>query len=414
MINVSYCPRKSLAKKFLDELDFGIDYAVAEQKKIILIGDYNINYLETDAKALIDLHFSPYGLKIVNKKYPTRLNERGNDTLLDYTITDLDGKCHTTTCESYLPSDHLLTSCSFHVKLRKKRNSRRLTIRSKKNFNPLCYRQDLASANWSIMYQQSNAEEMMAVFCHIVDTILDKHAPLKEIYVRPKLQKLTPSWFTEELRTANVQKKNAFEKFKVSGNPQDYTEFKRLRNRYTNMAKYSKAKVTTNAYNNATNKGRWKILNEMRNSNHLTSEIQCLQDSTEKIQREPCKIAELLNDTFLDLGKYIGPNTDSTMHSTTTTRSTKFNFRFVSEKECFDTVSKLQANKPLGPSTIPAWALIAGQAQIVPHLTFLINSYITSSTFPAILKLADVTPIYKKGNRIDPTNYRPISVTAAL
>ena len=30
------------------------------------------------------------------------------------------------------------------------------------------------------------------------------------------------------------------------------------------------------------------------------------------------------------------------------------------------------------------------------------------NTFPNILKTADVTPVYKKGNRLEPENYRPI------
>ena len=36
------------------------------------------------------------------------------------------------------------------------------------------------------------------------------------------------------------------------------------------------------------------------------------------------------------------------------------------------------------------------------------------NTFPNILKTADVTPVYKKGNRLEPENYRPISVTPTL
>ena len=38
----------------------------------------------------------------------------------------------------------------------------------------------------------------------------------------------------------------------------------------------------------------------------------------------------------------------------------------------------------------------------------------SSSTFPAILKLADIIPLYKKDSRQEKSNYRPISVLPNL
>ena len=48
------------------------------------------------------------------------------------------------------------------------------------------------------------------------------------------------------------------------------------------------------------------------------------------------------------------------------------------------------------------------------HLQFAINEWRNANTFPEILKEAYVTPIYKKGDRHNPENYRPISVTPTL
>ena len=63
---------------------------------------------------------------------------------------------------------------------------------------------------------------------------------------------------------------------------------------------------------------------------------------------------------------------------------------------------------------IPAWALKDAQSVLAEPLSFLINEFISESSFPTDLKKALVSPLYKKGNTEDPTNYRPISVTGAL
>lgn len=51
---------------------------------------------------------------------------------------------------------------------------------------------------------------------------------------------------------------------------------------------------------------------------------------------------------------------------------------------------------------------------LIDLLTTLINRMFTDSTFPSALKIATVTPIHKKGDRANPSNFRPISVLPSL
>ena len=72
------------------------------------------------------------------------------------------------------------------------------------------------------------------------------------------------------------------------------------------------------------------------------------------------------------------------------------------------------ARKPLGPSKVPAWALKDCLNILAEHLCDLVNTFIQEGRFPNHLKQAFVIPIYKKGDCEDPSNNRPISITAAL
>ena len=91
---------------------------------------------------------------------------------------------------------------------------------------------------------------------------------------------------------------------------------------------------------------------------------------------------------------------------------------------CFNEVTKAEVlkeinyinNKKANPfNTIPSKILKISSECSADTLTSLINKSLTSSRkFPSNLKLADITPIYKKKNPQAKENYRPVSALPVL
>ena len=72
--------------------------------------------------------------------------------------------------------------------------------------------------------------------------------------------------------------------------------------------------------------------------------------------------------------------------------------------------SQMDNNKSIGPYSIPVPLLKILKTHISPLISSLINDSFLCGIFPRKLKLAKVTPVFKKGFRQDKDNYRPISV----
>ena len=93
---------------------------------------------------------------------------------------------------------------------------------------------------------------------------------------------------------------------------------------------------------------------------------------------------------------------------------TKFSFSQVTEIDVERELSNLNARKANTANGIPAKVLKQSSDICGPVVHFLINQSIANGVFPNELKLADVTPTFKKEDRTSVKNYRPISVLPAM
>ena len=87
-----------------------------------------------------------------------------------------------------------------------------------------------------------------------------------------------------------------------------------------------------------------------------------------------------------------------------------FNFIEVDQKQIEKEILKLDVNKASQSFDIPMKVLKENGDIFSSFLCNSFNNTIKLSTFPEILKHADITPLYKKGKKDIKGNYRPVSI----
>ena len=83
----------------------------------------------------------------------------------------------------------------------------------------------------------------------------------------------------------------------------------------------------------------------------------------------------------------------------------------VSVKGVAKLLSNLNPRKAEGPDGIPSRLLKLVADELAPALTLLFTKSLRTSEIPKIWKHAIVQPVFKKGDRSDPANYRSFSLT---
>ena len=72
----------------------------------------------------------------------------------------------------------------------------------------------------------------------------------------------------------------------------------------------------------------------------------------------------------------------------------------------------LNPSKATGPDSIPGKLLKEAASELAPALSIIFQTSIDQGQIPDDWKSAKIAPVYKKGDRSQPSNYRPISLTS--
>lgn len=384
-----------------------------QYSNILIIGDFNLPEIDWDLwiTSRSENHFSFNFLECVRDNFleqpvthPTRWvnDEPGN--ILDLCFVDnidIIKKLEITTRLGN--SDHLSIELdlNFH-------SSDNVSNVKRRNY----YRGDYITANrkisevdWCVM-EDLDIEQSWAFFSDTVKEIIEGTIP---IYKEPK-KKSKPPWMDNYCLRLVEQKYKAWKRYTFSRNRADYIKYCEIRNKVTRSVRFAKKKfergISMEVKDNP--KSFWKFV---RSKTKMKSGVGDLKNhSGEWITGDKDK-ADELNSFF---GSVFTKNESDELPEFLSDVGSSVCDIFVPVHKVKSMLKSLNISKSTGPDEFHPRFLKETADNIAYPVTVLFNKSIQEGRLPHEWKLANVTCIFKSGDKTQASNYRPISITSIL
>ena len=335
---------------------------------------------------------------------PTR-----NDRILNLMITSHPTLVtRTTTCPPIGKSNHDILSVTTNITPRiSKQQSRSVPNYKKANWEGI--KQDLISsrdksiAKFESGTNMDTIEENWKQFKEAIETCIEKHIPKKKIgkhHVVP--------WMTTDIKRLIRKKQRLYNKSKKSKKPSHKKAFKDIRSLIRNKLHKNYWDYLNNMLDPEKDNNSKKFWKYIKSRKQDTMGIGTLKNNGVLAETAEQK-AEMLNSQFTSV--FTTENTTN-MPSKGNSPVKPMKDIKISEKGVEKELNRLNPCKATGPDKFPVRILKETANIITPVLTKNYQQSINTDQIPEDWKNANIVPIFKKGDRSKPSNYRPVSLTS--
>ena len=383
---------------------------IIKNKASIIFGDFNLPRINW--KKLSSDNEGSRLLKLVNKLYLCQFVREPtlDNNVLDIVLTsdpDLINACEVG--ETLGNADHKIVRCEINCEVNIKENT--LLVPNFNTGNILGLKSALQKVNWETVLANKDVEQMCESFTSILLETECKWIP----QVRKRINNTkNPQWLTNDIKHILTRKKHLYNKYKKSKADSDYLLYVTTKRRCEREIRQSKRNLEINIAKQAKTNPK-KFFQYIRSKKTVKEKIGPIKDTDDMLVSDNKIMATILNNFFHSV--FITEDTSSLptpVAMFTKSNNEKLRIDEISEDDINQHLRNLDPNKSTGADKISSRLLRECKEELRLPLKILFNRSLSEGIVPSHWKCANVTPIFKKGNKSEAGNYRPISLTSVV
>lgn len=408
-----YRPPSGDIQVFFDNFEKAVKKVLKLTTKIIICGDYNIQFLKTTDPTTVSFLNIVRTLNLrVTNNLPTRKKSCLDNILVNFSEELYDIRLLIDCISDHDPLLFNFNSCDLSNRLITNSNSNRNFVRRQNENQIAIFIEALQNEGWEMISLYINnlidVKTLFDSFFNRYVNLWHSSSPLVESKGKLKTKKF--NWFNEELRKSRelmLSYHNVYRSMERNKSVQAeaahkvYLFFKQQYKVKINNAKRQSYEHFIETSNNKC-KAAWEVISRETQST----------TTTQKANLNPDQLNNYFVDSVSDIQGKI-PHTNTSAHNLVhhiIHNAPEFHWSTVTPEEVIKTVSRISNSRSTDVYWISNYLLKRTVGHFSDPLTFVLNQCLIHGYFSDLLKVSKVTPVFKKGDKTQPQNYRPISI----
>ena len=417
-IIVTYVPPKTNAwdrnqhQTMQTEVRQCLDDMIRKNKKVLLMGDFNcreVNWEEMDVREngsswgedLLQLVMANTMVQWI--KMDTRF--RGDEeSQLDLVFTKRPEEEPSIICQSPMgKSDHVVMEVNLQnekVEEWKEEHRNGRLNHAKANFTEL--KRFYGSFEWKKLLEGKQVQDKYEVFLNKYKEGVQKYVP------RYKAKKGSQNWYNAKCVKAKKDKDAAWREMMRQRDRKSREEYQRARNEYVRVRREEERNFEKDIVEKCKDEPKlfYRYINgKLKHKDNINK-----LKSGGRIYETAKEMSEIMNKSFKSVftaeTDFVAPAEMEIMEGLDDIK--------VEKEEIKRLLEKLDGRKAMGPDEVSGWILRECKDQLVDPIWDIVKSSLQEGRVPREWKRANIVPIFKGGSKMEPLNYRPVSLTSVI